>query len=127
MILACVIYLIDFKNKTKSVYFFQVFGRNPLSIYLLSELLVIILFIIPVGDQSLFRWINATIFAQLPDYFASLAFCGLLYVALLGVGYWLDKENLYQSIIFWCLALCVWPSGAIVQNCRFIRHLTLHS
>ena len=98
MILACVIYLIDFKNKTKSVYFFQVFGRNPLSIYLLSELLVIILFIIPVGDQSLFRWINATIFAQLPDYFASLAFAVCYMLLCWSVGYWLDKKKIYIRV-----------------------------
>ncbi|MGC3976952.1 MAG: hypothetical protein QM751_01150 [Paludibacteraceae bacterium] len=49
MILASIIFYVDFLHKIKGTYFFVVFGRNPLVIYLLSELLAIVLWMIPVG------------------------------------------------------------------------------
>ncbi len=46
MILSIIIYIIDFRKKTNWTYFFEVFGRNPLIIYLFSEILVTVLFLI---------------------------------------------------------------------------------
>jgi predicted acyltransferase len=43
-----------FYTKQNGPNFFEVFGKNPLFIYLLSEILVIIAFMIPVGQTNLF-------------------------------------------------------------------------
>ncbi|NNV55443.1 acyltransferase family protein [Limnovirga soli] len=98
MILACIIYLIDFLGKTKSVYFFQVFGRNPLPIYLLSEIGVIILFIIPVGQLSLFQWVYQNIFIYAGNYFASLLFAISWMLFCWVAGYILDKKKIYIKV-----------------------------
>ena len=98
MLLACIIYYVDFLNKRTGVYFFEVFGKNPLFIYMVSELSVTILYMIPVGDISLFEWIYQNIFAYSGAYIGSLLFaiCYMLYCWL--VGYILDKKKIYVRV-----------------------------
>ncbi|MGN6355078.1 MAG: acyltransferase family protein [Parafilimonas sp.] len=98
MLLACIMYYVDFLNKRTSVYFFEVFGKNPLFIYMLSELSVIILYMIPAGDTNLFRWIYHNIFAYSGAYIGSLLFaiCFMLYCWL--IGYVLDKKKIYVRV-----------------------------
>lgn len=98
MILACIIYLIDFLGKTKGVYFFQVFGRNPLFIYLLSEITVIILWMIPVGGLSLFQWIYQNIFAHAGAYIGSFLFAVVYMLFCWSIGYMLDKRKIYIRV-----------------------------
>lgn len=99
MLIALVIYLIDFANKTRWTRFFQVFGKNPLPIYLFSELFVIVLLIIPVGDTSLFAWSYQNIFQEiLPDYFSALAFAICYMLICWSVGYFLDKKKIYIKV-----------------------------
>ena len=98
MILACIIYYVDFLNKRTGTYFFEVFGKNPLFIYLVSELSVIIFYLIPVGDTSLFEWLYQNIFSYSGAYIGSLLFaiCYMLYCWL--VGYFLDKKKIYVRV-----------------------------
>jgi predicted acyltransferase len=98
MILACIMYYVDFLNRRTGVYFFEVFGKNPLFIYLVSELSVIILYMIPVGDTSLFEWFYQNIFVHTGAYIGSLLFaiCYMLYCWL--VGYILDKKKIYVRV-----------------------------
>lgn len=98
MLLACIMYWIDFKGKTTGVYFFQVFGRNPLFIYLLSEILAILMWTIPVGDTSFYRWINDTIFVHAGDYVASLLFAVCFMLLCWFTGYILDKKKIYVRV-----------------------------
>ncbi|MET0242457.1 MAG: heparan-alpha-glucosaminide N-acetyltransferase domain-containing protein, partial [Flavitalea sp.] len=44
LILGGIIYVVDFLQKTRWTVFFQVFGKNPLFIYLLSEVIAILLY-----------------------------------------------------------------------------------
>jgi len=85
MLLAWVIYLLDFLGKTKGIYFFQVFGRNPLTIYLFSELFIVVLYITSIGDVSTKTWIYEHLFQPIGPYFASLSFCSGLYACMLAV------------------------------------------
>ena len=98
MILACIIYYVDFLNKRTGTYFFEVFGKNPLFIYLVSELSVTIFYMIPVGDTSLFEWLYRNIFSYSGAYIGSLLFaiCYTLYCWL--VGYFLDKKKIYVRV-----------------------------
>lgn len=98
MILACIIYVVDFLGKKNGVYFFQVFGRNPLFIYLLSELVVIILWIVHIGELSLFEWIYQNIFALAGPYIGSLLFAVTFMLFCWSIGYILDKKKIYVRV-----------------------------
>lgn len=98
LILACIMYWIDFRNQTAGTYFFKVFGRNPLPIYLLSELLVTILYTIQVGDIPLNQWIYQNIFIYAGDYLASLLFAITYMLLCWSVGYILDKNKVYIRV-----------------------------
>lgn len=98
-ILAGVIYVIEFLQKTKWTWFFEVFGKNTLFIYLLSELLVITLFMIPAGpDTSLFHWIYEHIFRRAGDYLGSFLFAIVYMLVCWTVGYVLDKRKIYIRV-----------------------------
>jgi predicted acyltransferase len=98
IILAVLMYIIQIKDKVKWTGFFQVFGKNPLFIYLLSELGVTILFMIPVGNSNLFRWTFQTIFSHAGGYLGSLLFAITYMLFCWSVGYWLDKRHIYVRV-----------------------------
>ncbi|HEY4064356.1 MAG TPA: DUF5009 domain-containing protein [Puia sp.] len=98
--LSFLIYLIDFRQKTAWTSFFAVFGKNPLSIYLLSELLVVVLFTIQVGNgESVFEWINRAGFQTwIPGAFGSLLFAVTYMLVCWSVGKWLDWKKIYIRV-----------------------------
>lgn len=98
MIIASVMYYTDFLHRTKGTYFFEVFGKNPLVIYLLSELLLIVLYMIPMGDTNLFKWIFQTIFSNFGDYLGSFVMAVVYTLLCWAVGYWMDKRKIYIKI-----------------------------
>jgi predicted acyltransferase len=91
-------YYLDFLGKTRGTYFFEVFGKNPLSIYLLSELLVTILYMVHIGDQTLFRSIYQNIFSYATPYIGSLLFAICYMLLCWSVGYLLDKKRIYIRV-----------------------------
>ena len=97
-IIAAIIYYTDFLNQTKGTYFFTVFGKNPLIIYLLSELLVVVLYMNQVGNVNLFSWIYQTIFQNFGDYFGAFLFA-IAYMMICWVfGYIMDKKKIYIKL-----------------------------
>ena len=99
IILGVIIYITQFRNKTSWTYFFEVFGRNPLFIYLLSELVAILLYFFKVGSgTSLFTWIYTKIFSRLGAYTGSLAFAISFMLFCWLVGYVLDKRKIYVRV-----------------------------
>jgi predicted acyltransferase len=99
IILAAVIYLTQFLEKTRWTPFFVVFGKNPLFIYLLSELLVTILFMIPMPPKTnLFRWLYAHVFRHFGDYSGAFLFAVCYMLLCWSVGYWLDKRKIYVKV-----------------------------
>ncbi|HEX5153464.1 MAG TPA: heparan-alpha-glucosaminide N-acetyltransferase domain-containing protein [Parafilimonas sp.] len=98
MLLACIMYYVDFLNKRTGVYFFEVFGKNPLFIYIISELSVVILYMININDVSLYDWLYQNIFSYSGAYIGSLLFaiCFMLFCWL--VGYILDKRKIYVRV-----------------------------
>lgn len=98
IILATVIYTIDFANKTKWTPFFEVFGKNPLFIYLLSEVGAILLYTIPVSGDNLFSWIFNHIFSYAGMYFGSLLFAIWFMLTCWLAGWWLDKRKIYVRV-----------------------------
>lgn len=105
IILAALIYVTDFlqKSNPKAIgwtYFFEVFGKNPLFIYLLSEVMAILLGFFSVGDnyQSLHKWIFENIFSHAGMYFGSFLFALSFMLVCWLVGYFLDKRKIYVRV-----------------------------
>jgi predicted acyltransferase len=100
VLLAALLYLVEFRKKIAWTSFFNVFGKNPLFIYLLSELLVTVLFTIPAGNgESAYEWINRVVYqALLPGAVGSLLFALTYMLVCWSVGKWLDYRKIYIRV-----------------------------
>ena len=98
IIIATIIYRIELHHQHQFASFFEIFGKNPLIIYLFSELMVSVLYLFKVGDQSLFAWIYQNSFAHLATYWASLAFAISFMLVCWLLGYILNKYKIYIRV-----------------------------
>jgi len=98
MLLACIMYYVDFLNRRTGTYFFEVFGKNPLFIYLLSEVFVTILYMININDTSLYNWLYQNIFAYSGAYIGSLLFAVAVMLFCWVCGYFMDKRKIYVRV-----------------------------
>ena len=99
ILLASLIYVIDFLNIKKWGYFFEVFGRNPLFIYLLSELGVIILYFLSTkSGVSYYQWIYVNIFSDAGGNIGSLLFALSFMLFCWVIGLWLEKKKIYIRV-----------------------------
>lgn len=98
IILATIIFAVDFKNIQTGRYFFEVFGKNPLFIYLLSEVGVTILWLIPVGDKALYNTLYENVFIYAGPYWASLSFALWWMFTCWLVGWWMDRKGWYVRV-----------------------------
>src|SRR6188768_2308813 len=98
VLLAALIYVIDFLQIKRFNYFFEVFGRNPLFVYLVSELGATLMWFIPIGDMPLYQWLYQNIFSKAGHYFGSLLFAITFMLFCWLVGYILDKKKIYVRV-----------------------------
>ena len=100
ILLAALIYMIDFIQVKRFNYFFEVFGKNPLFIYLLSELLAIMMWFIPVGAsrEPLYSWLFQNVFSHAGMYFGSFLFSLAVMLFCWTVGWLLDKKKIYVRV-----------------------------
>jgi predicted acyltransferase len=99
MILALLIYLIEMLNSRKWTYFFVVFGRNPLFIYLVSELVLVSMYLISVGDMSLQEWIYKNVFLSVASPInASFLFAFFFMLFCWFIGWLMDKKRIYVRV-----------------------------
>ena len=100
VLLAALTYVIEFLQRRKWTYFFEVFGKNPLFIYLLSELGATLLWFFRVGDQHqpLYSWLYENIFKHAGAYFGSFLFAASVMLVCWLVGYLLDKKKIYVRV-----------------------------
>jgi len=99
VLLGGLIYIIEILGKKNFTQFFQVFGKNPLFIYLLSEILAILLWFIPVGDQPMYMAINDNLYQKiLPGPVGSLAFALTVMMFCWMVGWYLDRRKIYVRV-----------------------------
>jgi predicted acyltransferase len=99
VIIAAIIYLIDFLGKTHWTKFFTVFGKNPLFIYLVSEVGVTIMDMIhPQPGVSLPTWLYRNIYQHAGLYFGSLLFAVSWMLFCWLVGLYLDKRKIYVRV-----------------------------
>jgi len=98
LILPALIYYIEILKRQRFTYFFHVFGRNPLFIYLLSELLLTTLYLIPVGGGNLKEAIYNVFAGIASPINASLMFALFFMLCCWSVGYFLDKRKIYIRV-----------------------------
>jgi predicted acyltransferase len=99
IIIAVIIYIINFRQQIKWTYFFEVFGRNPLFIYLLSELGATLLSFFRIDPQTnYYRWLYNSIFIHAGPYFGSFLFAFTFMMICWLVGYMLDKRKIYVRV-----------------------------
>jgi len=98
MILSGIMYVIDFKQKAKWANFFQPFGKNPLVIYIFSELFIVVLFMIPVGRNNVPGWAYQKIFRNAGDLFGSLLFALTYMMICWSLAYWMDRKKIYVKV-----------------------------
>ncbi len=99
MILSLLIYLIEIRKKQRWTYFFIVFGRNPLFIYIMSGILIQIMLMIPVGNRNLAGWLYRDVLRSVMSPVNASLFFALFYMMLNWlIGYFLDKKKLYIRV-----------------------------
>jgi predicted acyltransferase len=99
LILPLLVYAIELRGLRRGTYFFEVFGKNTLFIYLLSEVLVIVMVKTFVGATTVYDWLYATAFAPLAaSKAASLLFAVVFMLGCWLVGWWLDRRRIYIKV-----------------------------
>ena len=100
IILATIIYRVDIHRQNQFSRFFEIFGKNPLAIYLFSQLLLVTLYLVqaPSGNISAFDWLFKLGFSRFDPYWGSLFFAIAFMLLCWLLGYVLDKFKIYIRI-----------------------------
>jgi predicted acyltransferase len=102
LLISALIYVIEMNDRVWKGWtqFFIIFGKNPLFIYLLSELLVTVLFMIRIhGTESFFVWINKVFFQVIaPGSVGSLLFALTYMLFCWSIGWILNKRKIYVRV-----------------------------
>ncbi len=100
VMLLALVYCIEVRKWNLGTNFFTVFGKNPLFIFLFSELLYIVLVLIKLpSNLSVFEWISKVIFQTIvPGPIGSLATAIAFMMFCWTIGWWLDKRKIYIRI-----------------------------
>ncbi len=99
LILAGLIFVIEVRSHKNWTYFFEVFGKNTLALYVLAWILVDIFSMIPVGETTLRGlYYDALFTSWLSPKNASL-FYSLSYMILIWlIGWWMDRKKIYIKL-----------------------------
>ncbi len=99
VIIAAIMYVVDFLGRTKWTKFFTVFGKNPLFIYLLSEVGATILFMVqPQPGTDTVSWLYNNIYRHAGLYFGSLLFAVSWMLFCWLIGLFLDRRKIYIRV-----------------------------
>jgi predicted acyltransferase len=100
IILATIIYRVDINRQHQFSRFFEIFGKNPLVIYLFSEILLTTLNLVqgPGGHTSAFDWLYQLGFSNFDPHWGSLFFAVSYMLVCWSLGYVLDKFKIYIRI-----------------------------
>lgn len=92
-------YVIEFRKNKGWTNFFEIVGKNPLFIYLFSEVLLITLYTIRMGNgQTLQAWIYENIFSHAGAYFGSFLFAITFTMICWTIGWLMDKKKIYIRV-----------------------------
>jgi predicted acyltransferase len=96
MVLAWLVYVIDMRGQRRWAEFFEIFGRNTLFIYLLSELLQTTMGLTHMGQYNSFDGMYFYFFRPLAgDKPGSLLYAVSFMLMCWAVAWWLDRRRIY--------------------------------
>ncbi len=99
IILSGLLFVIEVQKITNWTYFFQVFGRNPLILYVLSGVVISLISMIPFGDGNLRSLIYETAYTSwLGPKNASFLFAISYMLLIWIIGLWMDKKRIYVKV-----------------------------
>lgn len=98
VILSFLIGIIEIQKISNWSYFFVVFGRNPLAIYILSNVLIILLYSISLESGSLYSITYETFAGWMSAKAASLLFAILFMLLCWLIGLWMDRKKIYIRV-----------------------------
>jgi predicted acyltransferase len=97
LLLGALVAWIERRGRRAGTGFFTVLGKNPLAIYLFSELFVITLQRVRVRpDMGLYDWVGIAVFQRLVPGPMGALLCALSYTLLCwALGWWMDRRRIY--------------------------------
>ena len=99
MAIALLMYIIEVANRKKWAFFFEVFGKNPLALFILSGLVVKIMALIRVQGLGLQPWIFNTFFLPIGNpKNASLMYAISFLVFIWVIGFVMDRKKIYIKV-----------------------------
>ncbi|MBZ9731452.1 heparan-alpha-glucosaminide N-acetyltransferase domain-containing protein [Salegentibacter sp. JZCK2] len=99
MVLSTLILIIEIFGFKRWTAFFEAFGKNPLFVYVMSGLVIILLNIIYVNGQALKAWLYENLYLSwLNNYNASLLFATSYMLLMWLLGYLLHKKRIYIKV-----------------------------
>lgn len=99
ILLAVLIQVIDLWQFKKWTYFFEVFGKNPLFIYIIAWIVIVLLGTIRVDGRSLSGMLYRSGFTSwLSGKNASLLFSVVYMLVIWLIGYIMDKRRIYVKV-----------------------------
>jgi predicted acyltransferase len=97
--IAVLMYFIEVLKFRGWTYFFEVFGKNPLILYVLSGVFVRIMLLIKVNDTGLKTWIFENLFLPFFQVETASLFFALSYMLLIWlIGLWMDRRKIYIKV-----------------------------
>jgi predicted acyltransferase len=101
VMISALIYAVEVRawNRYNWTSFFTTVGKNPLAIYILSEILIIAFWMITIGDKNLVGWVNNVFYQKIaPGPIGSLLFAISYMLICWCVGKVLDKNKVYIRV-----------------------------
>lgn len=99
LITATLIFIIDLMAIRKWTYFFEVFGKNPLFIYILAWVILSALYLVPLGRSTLpSLFYNELLMAYFSEKTSSLIFAITYMLLLWSIGLVLDRKKIYVRV-----------------------------
>ncbi len=99
ILIAGLVLIIEVWKQSNWTYFFEVFGRNPLILYVLSGVVITVFFMISIGDQSFQGYIYERAYTSwLSPKNASFLFAISYMLLIWVVGLWMDKKKIYIKV-----------------------------
>ena len=99
LLLALLMFIIDVRQMTGWTYFFEVFGKNTLFIYLVSQLLATVAFTVRIGGVTLYQWLYQQCYTGwVPARLGSLLFAVSFMLLCWLIAYAMDKRKIYIKV-----------------------------
>lgn len=99
LLIALLVWLVDIRKLRLGTEFFAVFGRNPLALYIISEMLMSLTWTIPLGKKPAFMAIFDSVFlGQETGKWGSLAFALALVLLVWAIGRQMDRKGIHLRL-----------------------------